>query len=444
MNISISQHLKRIKQNYKRLEEWEKSNKFDVLPYNPFSSTSKVVVETNVKDFKPIYRNIVVNDFAALNDNLKNWVAKTTIELRMKSTKAERKLSKVLDESIFAVFEQPYFRINGKGYFLDFYFPQLNIAIELNGNAHGSSEREEYDWNRDGDFRAIGIRTLRLANDDIDVYDLKKKLDEWIRALLSGDVDPTMYYRRSFKNKFYHKDTLFQKIHKSLINQIALCRNGSSVLLRSNYTYFCKVLSNWYLRGGDFSKLVNGDLVSETARLVKEKNITLKVIFVGDITNMRGNERNTIVMEYNKAVKHRHDYVFEISQDEVVECGKDDLSGRFLYQVSGKHEFLTPCPYKMYLPKFGKRCKLKTSTISIASVFCRVCEFNNGVDKNMIQCLGSTNTGTHNILDHYCLKDEHSKDVCQKLMEYAQTDTYKALERILAKRRAQRCKLNKV
>ena len=438
MKISIDKHLERIKQNYKKLEEWQESNKFDILPYNPFSNSEKVIVETNIEGFEPVYRNVVVNEFTDVDERLKDWVAKKTIELRLKKTKAEAKLSNVLEYSTYTVLEQPYFRINGKGYFLDFYFPELNIAIELNGNAHGSSEREEYDWNRDMDFRSIGIRTLRLANDDINILDLKLKLNEWCRALLSGDADPTMYYRRSFANKFYHKDTLYQKIHKSFIKQIVLCRNDSSVLLKSNHTYFCKVLSKWYLQSDDFSNLTNGDLVSETVRLVREKNITLRVVFVGDISNMRGYECNTVVTEYNKAARRRFDYVFEISQDEVVECVEKDLSGRFLFQVSRSGECLTPCPYRIYLPKFGKRCKLKTNPIRIASGLCRVCEFNNGVDKNTIQCSGKTNTGTHNIIDHYCLKDERYKEACRELEEYAQTDTYKALERILERRRAQR------
>lgn len=438
MKISVDKHLERIKQSYKKLEEWQEANKFDTLPYNPFSNTATVVVETNVGGFEPVYRNVIVNDFANVEEKLKEWVAKTTIELRMNKTKAERKLSNVLDHSTYTVLEQPYFRINGKGYFLDFFFPKLNIAIELNGNAHEGSEREEYDWNRDADFRSIGIRTLRLANDDIKIRNLREKLNEWCSALLAGNADPANYYRRSFANKFYHKDTLYQKIHKSLIKQIALCKDDSSVLLKSNHTYFCKVLSKWYLQGDDFSKLVNGDLVSETARLLRDKNITFRVVFVGDVSNMHGYEYNIIVSEYNTAVKRKYDYVFEISQDEIIECVDIDLSGRFLFQVSRKHECLTPCPYWMYFPKFGKRCKLKTTPIRIASEFCRICEFNDGIDKNTIQCLGGTNTGTHNILDHYCLKDDRYKEACQKLEEYAQTDTYKALERILERRRVQR------
>lgn len=69
---------------------------------------------------------------------------------------------------------QAYFRIRKRSYFLDFFFPSMMLAIEIDGSSHLS--RKEHDRLRDADFRSIGIRTIRIKNADV----MNGKLEEKI------------------------------------------------------------------------------------------------------------------------------------------------------------------------------------------------------------------------------------------------------------------------
>ena len=61
--------------------------------------------------------------------------------------------------------EQVYFRISGRSYFLDFFLPKYNLAIEIDGGYHKARRYE--DKHRDMDFSHIGIRTIRIPSKDV-------------------------------------------------------------------------------------------------------------------------------------------------------------------------------------------------------------------------------------------------------------------------------------
>jgi very-short-patch-repair endonuclease len=50
-------------------------------------------------------------------------------------------------------------------YIVDFYCPELRLAIELDGAHHGTSWMSEYDGQRSLDLRKRGIRVLRIPNE---------------------------------------------------------------------------------------------------------------------------------------------------------------------------------------------------------------------------------------------------------------------------------------
>jgi very-short-patch-repair endonuclease len=52
-------------------------------------------------------------------------------------------------------------------YVLDFYCPQLKLAIEIDGDSHFMLGAEEQDKARQEHIEAFGIRFLRFTNDDI-------------------------------------------------------------------------------------------------------------------------------------------------------------------------------------------------------------------------------------------------------------------------------------
>ena len=84
-------------------------------------------------------------------------------ELRQNLTTAEAVLWKNLQRS----------RLDGKKfrrqhsvgkYVLDFYCPECRLAVELDGEAHFTSIRAEYDVARDKFIRSLKIRTVRFEN----------------------------------------------------------------------------------------------------------------------------------------------------------------------------------------------------------------------------------------------------------------------------------------
>jgi very-short-patch-repair endonuclease len=50
---------------------------------------------------------------------------------------------------------------------LDFYCPELKLAIEIDGDSHATEYAEEYDIERQKYIEATGIKFLRFSNGDI-------------------------------------------------------------------------------------------------------------------------------------------------------------------------------------------------------------------------------------------------------------------------------------
>src|SRR5678815_4528568 len=54
-----------------------------------------------------------------------------------------------------------------ESYTVDFYSPEIKLAIELDGESHYQQGGQEYDKRRDAMIRSFGIRILRILNDDV-------------------------------------------------------------------------------------------------------------------------------------------------------------------------------------------------------------------------------------------------------------------------------------
>jgi very-short-patch-repair endonuclease len=54
-----------------------------------------------------------------------------------------------------------------ESYTVDFYSPDIKLAIELDGESHYQQGGQEYDKRRDAMIRSFGIRILRILNDDV-------------------------------------------------------------------------------------------------------------------------------------------------------------------------------------------------------------------------------------------------------------------------------------
>lgn len=52
-------------------------------------------------------------------------------------------------------------------YVVDFYCPELKLAIEIDGESHFQSGAEEYDREREEYIKSFGVRILRFQNTDV-------------------------------------------------------------------------------------------------------------------------------------------------------------------------------------------------------------------------------------------------------------------------------------
>ena len=96
-----------------------------------------------------------------------NWQKHKNIRrtLRKTATKAERLLwSRIRNRKLQYKFRRQYSIGN---YVLDFYCPQLNFAIEVDGATHSNEKEVRHDMVRQKYIENLGIKIKRIKNSDI-------------------------------------------------------------------------------------------------------------------------------------------------------------------------------------------------------------------------------------------------------------------------------------
>ncbi len=97
--------------------------------------------------------------------NKKEFIKKRQ-HLRRNMTKAEIILwSKLKGKQLNGLKFRRQYGINN--YIVDFYCPELRLAIEIDGDVHCYDSRITYDKKRQGEIEALGIRVLRYTNIDV-------------------------------------------------------------------------------------------------------------------------------------------------------------------------------------------------------------------------------------------------------------------------------------
>lgn len=78
-------------------------------------------------------------------------------------------------------------------YFLDFYFPEIKLDVEIDGQQHERLDRKESDANRDAFLRAKGIKVVRIKWKSISKEEgkefLKNQQDELLKLLTLDSLD---------------------------------------------------------------------------------------------------------------------------------------------------------------------------------------------------------------------------------------------------------------
>jgi len=102
-------------------------------------------------------------------------------ELRSNPTESEAQLWEVLRKRRLSGFrflrQKPfiYNQINQKKHFFiaDFYCPQKKLVIELDGRIH--KFQQYHDYQRDVVLRNLGLKTLRISNEELDDMEAVKE-----------------------------------------------------------------------------------------------------------------------------------------------------------------------------------------------------------------------------------------------------------------------------
>ena len=86
--------------------------------------------------------------------------------LRKNATDAEQKLWSILRSRRMASLK--FFRQYSVGpYILDFYCPELRLAIEVDGGQHADVYGQQHDAHRDRYLKELNIRVIRFWNNDV-------------------------------------------------------------------------------------------------------------------------------------------------------------------------------------------------------------------------------------------------------------------------------------
>jgi very-short-patch-repair endonuclease len=113
----------------------------------------------------------------------------TRRKLRKEQTYAEKTAWMVLrDRNSFGCKFRRQYSVDR--YIIDFYSPELKLAIELDGGIHNEPEQKRYDVERQKYLEAIGITFLRFTNEEfVDNGDYaENKIKETIKKLTSKGI----------------------------------------------------------------------------------------------------------------------------------------------------------------------------------------------------------------------------------------------------------------
>lgn len=118
-----------------------------------------------------------------LSDSTRSWIEARRYELRASANIYEHMFGELLiNQGIDFIHQAPFVFRPRKIYFCDFYLPKERIAIEIDGIYHNSELQLAKDAERDENFNSIGIRVLRITNEETkDKTRLSLRLQEFIK-----------------------------------------------------------------------------------------------------------------------------------------------------------------------------------------------------------------------------------------------------------------------
>ena len=111
-------------------------------------------------------------------------------ELRQSSTQAEKILWQHLkNRNLMGLKFRRQYSVDQ--FVLDFYCPEIKLAIELDGKIHLDKKVKNHDENRDGFIKGFGIKIIRIGNDLIleDIQQVLELIEKEINKVRESNSD---------------------------------------------------------------------------------------------------------------------------------------------------------------------------------------------------------------------------------------------------------------
>lgn len=135
-----------------------------------------------------LYARVVYEPSIGVTTYVRSYISQHARRMRQRPTPAERKLRDILNSLNHGVLQgrfQMQRAISGR-WIVDIYFPEVRLAIEVDGSIHRTKDQQLRDAQKAADCAEIDITLLRVTNGEVfgDREHLVEKLRSGWRAAL--------------------------------------------------------------------------------------------------------------------------------------------------------------------------------------------------------------------------------------------------------------------
>ena len=146
------------------------------------------------------------------------WISETRKKLIASRTLYEKLFIECLPKRlrVKAKIQHP-FMIKDKIYFVDVYFPQIKVAVEIDGTSHYG--KEFYDKERDAKLRSEGISVLHISNTEVNDCKMRVMLIETLNGYVASRRDEKQMRKARLVKQRERLKAVYEEINKKKLKR---------------------------------------------------------------------------------------------------------------------------------------------------------------------------------------------------------------------------------